>query len=223
MACYSAAGVYIPPMFIFIGQKQVGQNILEGAPADSVVGVSESGWMVEELFYKWLIFFSQSIPRKRPAVLIVDNHESRFSLRIIKLAQSEDIRLVLLPPNATHLMQVGDVAVHAPFKKFVRTEAHSFMIKSRADSVTKYNYCQVIGPAFRQAFTPNNIAAGYQATGIYPFCPAKVIIHLKAVKLDIVKTIQVQQQINLPAIQKILTTPGELKVRSHSDMTPLRK
>jgi hypothetical protein len=59
-------------------------------------------------------------------------------------------------------------------------------LKIELSSVTKYHYYQVFG----QAFNPNNIAAGYQATGIYSFCPAKVVIHLKAVKLDIVKTIQ---------------------------------
>jgi hypothetical protein len=74
------------------------------SPAYSVVEESESAWMVQELLYKWLIFFSQSIPHKRPAVLIVDNHESRFPLRIFKIAQSEDMKSVLLPHNATDFL-----------------------------------------------------------------------------------------------------------------------
>ena len=37
MGCYSTTGVYIPPFFIFQGQR-IGQGLMDGAPIGSVVG-----------------------------------------------------------------------------------------------------------------------------------------------------------------------------------------
>jgi hypothetical protein len=173
MACYCTTGACIPPLFLFKG-KRVGQGILEGAPPGSGVQVNESAWMTEELFYQWLQFFADSIPPARPALLIVDNHESRFSLRIIERCVAQQITLLLLPPNATHLLQVGDVAVHAPFKKALRNQVGVFLHEHPRTTITKYHYTQIIAPAYTLSFSAANIQAGYKATGIYPFAPSKV-------------------------------------------------
>lgn len=218
MAAYSASGICIPPHFIFIGKKKVGENILSGAPPSSAVSISEAGWMTEELFYGWIQFFARSIPSKRPAILIVDNHESRFSLRIIEFCILDNIRLVLLPPNATHLMQVGDVAVHAPFKSAVRAESHRYICDTGSTDINKYSYCKIIGPAFISIFSASNIISGYSTTGIYPLNRAKTLIHLQSIQENIAKKVSIQTQLNFPEINKILTTPTELRVRSQSEL-----
>lgn len=223
MVAYSASGSCVPPHFIFIGKKRIGENILTGAPSSSAVSISESGWMSEELFYGWIQFFARSIPPKRPAILIVDNHESRFSLRIIEFCIQDNIRLVLLPPNATHIMQVGDVAVHAPFKSSVRSLSHRHICSTGSTDINKYSYCQIIGPAFINAFTPANIIAGYSATGINPLNRAKVLINLQSVQENIANKISIQSQLNFPEIKKILTTPTELRVRSQSELGEIVK
>jgi hypothetical protein len=164
MGCYSSTGQAIPPFFIFQG-KRVGKDILDRAPTGSTVGVTESGWMTEETFYKWLEVFDASIPASRPSLLILDNHESRFSLRIIEFCMEHQILILLLPSNATHLMQVGDVAVHAPFKKYIREEAGVFMHNYPRTQITKYHYARIVGDAYVKSFSPKNIIAGYKATG----------------------------------------------------------
>lgn len=170
MGCYSTTGTFIPPFFIYQG-KRIPQGIIDEAPEGSVVGVSESGWMNEDLFYKWLGHFNDSIPPARPALLIVDNHESRFSLRIIQYCIEHQLSLLLLCPNATHLMQVGDVSIHAPFKRELREQAGIFLHEHPHTSITKYHYAEIIKPAYMKAFSPINIQSGYKATGIHPFNP----------------------------------------------------
>jgi hypothetical protein len=219
MAAYSASGSCVPPHFIFIGKNRIGENILTGAPSSSAVSVSESGWMSEELFYCWIQFFARSIPPKRPAILIVDNHESRFSLRVIEFCIQDNIRLVLLPPNATHIMQVGDVAVHAPFKAAVRTESHHYICTTGSTDINKYSYCQIIGPAFVKAFSAANIIAGYSATGINPLNRSKVLINLQSVQENIAKKISIQSQSELgEIIKKKRALMPCTSLLSHSEM-----
>jgi hypothetical protein len=218
MGCYSTTGSYIPPFFIFAGQR-AGKGLLDGSPLGSVVGMSESGWMNEDLFYKWLEFFTHSIPPSRPAVLIVDNHESRFSLRIIQYCIDNQITILLLPPNATHLMQVGDVSIHAPFKKELREQAGIFLHNHPRATISKYHYAQIIAPAYTKAFSPTNITSGYRATGILPYNPEQVKQHLTS-------TIP-NQSLNLHSssipLSDILVVPGAAATPRAPASTPRKR
>ena len=55
-AC-SAAGVFLPPMFIF-PRKRMLESLMNGAPPQSVGYVSQSGWTDAQLFTKWLAHFA---------------------------------------------------------------------------------------------------------------------------------------------------------------------
>ncbi len=52
-----------------------------------------------------------------PAFFFMDGHGSRFNYQLIEAAKNLNIHIMLLPPNATWLMQPMDVAVNGPFKK----------------------------------------------------------------------------------------------------------
>jgi len=124
-----------------------------------------------------LQFFADSIPPARHALLIVDNHESRFSLRIIERCMAQQITL-LLPPNATRLMQVGDVAAHSPFKRALRQQVGEFLHEHPRTTVSKYHCTQIIAPVYTLSFSAANIQAGYKATGIHPIDVSRVQRHL---------------------------------------------
>jgi hypothetical protein len=173
MCAYSGAGAVIPAMFIYKGQRLM-EGLMEGAPDGAVAGVSESAWMTEELFYQWLSVFNRSLPPARPVLLILDNHTSRFSLRIIELCIEHQILLLLLPSNATHLMQVGDVSIHAPFKKALKREAGEYTYQHPRTPITRYHYARIVKEAFVHSFTPSNILSGYKATGIHPINPSVI-------------------------------------------------
>ena len=52
-----------------------------------------------------------------PVVWIFDGHYSHISLELIKLARDNNIHLLCLPPNTTHILQPLDVGLFAVLKK----------------------------------------------------------------------------------------------------------
>ena len=75
------------------------------------------------LYWEWLDksreeWFLENIPPTRPVLIIEDGHSSHISMEVIKLAQ-EDMHLLFLPSNTTHLLQPLDVAVFNPFKSYL--------------------------------------------------------------------------------------------------------
>ncbi|GMF50525.1 unnamed protein product [Phytophthora fragariaefolia] len=118
VACGSASGFVVPPAFILPG-KTVEWDILKGCEVPgATVTTSPSGFINTSLFERWLHFFDKSVPSsvKRPLVLVLDGCGSHYSVGVIDTAARLDILLVLLPPNATHLLQPLDLAVFATLK-----------------------------------------------------------------------------------------------------------
>ncbi len=93
--CVSAAGRALPPLFVFEG-KTVTSLMLQGGPPGAAIAVTglpsfcnccllmlsaraDSGWMTAKLFLMYLQWLDRHLPAQRPVVLIVDQHESRFS------------------------------------------------------------------------------------------------------------------------------------------------
>lgn len=68
----SAAGQYIPPMFIFSKKRM--KEVLNGS-INSSHQCSKSGWMTEKLFPEWLKHFRNFVKTTPddPVMLIVDN------------------------------------------------------------------------------------------------------------------------------------------------------
>ena len=57
-----------------------------------------------------------SAARPRTVGVSFDGHHSHISLELLKVARSNDIHLVCLPPHVTHLIQPLDVSVFGPVK-----------------------------------------------------------------------------------------------------------
>lgn len=56
VCCFSASGHYVPPALIF-PRKRSKSELLYGAPPESVMFISDSGYMNTELFQQWLKHF----------------------------------------------------------------------------------------------------------------------------------------------------------------------
>lgn len=69
-----------------------------------------------DLFYKWFEIIFLKHCQVRPAVLILDNHESHLTLKLIRKAREEQIELYGLPPHTTHITQPLDVCLFRPLK-----------------------------------------------------------------------------------------------------------
>jgi len=63
LATFNAVGTYVPLLFIFKG-KRLEAEWCVGAPVDSIVRVSDTGWITSELFADFAKKFASSLPKK---------------------------------------------------------------------------------------------------------------------------------------------------------------
>jgi hypothetical protein len=99
-----------------------------------------------EIFLKWL---EGQIPREEVKVLIMDNLSSHLSLTIMEQCRENNICLIFLPPNSTHLTQPLDVAVFAPLKKQRRKELDAYKESCAARNIKnctipKYKFASIL-------------------------------------------------------------------------------
>jgi hypothetical protein len=89
----------------------------ESASHDVLVWCTETGWQNERSFLTWLQWFRDRVKPTLddPVALIVDQHSTRFSLRVREFCRANHIMLVLLPPNMTSKLAVIHDCVPALF------------------------------------------------------------------------------------------------------------
>ena len=75
-------------MMIYPQKRHVPPQLRE---ANTLFGVSETGWINSQLYVDWFKFFIQNIPSNIPVLLIQDGHHSHVSIELIELARSNDI------------------------------------------------------------------------------------------------------------------------------------
>jgi DDE superfamily endonuclease len=172
VGCGSASGFMVPPTFITEGAC-VNRDLLDSCCVQgSKVTVSTKGFMTSSIFLVWLDHFSNSIHAivKRPLILIYDGYGSHFNEEIVARAVELKIILVLLPSNATNILQPLDVAVFKPFKTTLKRHFESFMIENATTTFSKKDMIQVASSAWLQGVVEkeHNIIHGFKTTGIWP-------------------------------------------------------
>lgn len=99
--------------------KRLPREVAESVPDDWVIGLSDSGWINSEVFFEYMSnHFNNYLDAKnvqRPVILFVDGHRSHLSPEVSTFC-SEQIVLIALHPNSTHLLQPADVSVFRPLK-----------------------------------------------------------------------------------------------------------
>ena len=129
MFANTATGDNLPVYVVYKGER-LQQSWIAGGPASTFYNVSQSGWFDADLFKKWmqsvLIPFVKTLPQDEPKVLIGDNLSSHISLELVQLCEANQIRMVFLPPNSTHLLQPLDVGLFAPLKAAWRKTLSEF-------------------------------------------------------------------------------------------------
>ncbi|XP_019628182.1 PREDICTED: uncharacterized protein LOC109472769 [Branchiostoma belcheri] len=169
LVCVSAAGQTIPPMVIY-NKSFPGGQYTAGGPAGALYSFSESGYIDDDLFEQWFIkSFLQHCHKERPVVLILDQHYSHFSLKVLEAAVSNDIILLGLPPHTTHFLQPLDVGIFAPLKKKWATTIETMQAASHQFRVGKRNFARLFSSVYDEAVTTSIIKSSFAKTGIYPF------------------------------------------------------
>ncbi|XP_066279931.1 uncharacterized protein [Branchiostoma lanceolatum] len=168
LICVSAAGQTVPPMIIF-NKSFPGGSYTEGGPANAIYAYSESGFVDDVLFEKW---FTQSFVhhahKDRPVVLIVDQHYSHFTLKVLEAAVSNNIIILGLPPHTTHFLQPLDVAIFSPLKTKWAQTLEVMQAANPHFQVTKRNFAKIFSNVYDTTISPSLIKNSFKKTGIFP-------------------------------------------------------
>ena len=150
-------------------RKQLSIELTEGEVPGTFYGLSEKGWMDQELFDAWLSsHFLRYAPPTRPLLLLLDGHSSHYSPSAIRFAAKEQVIVFALPPHTTHITQPLDKGCFSPLKVAWREVCHTFMAKNPGKKVTRFNFSQLFCHAWMKSMTTKNILGGFRVTGIFP-------------------------------------------------------
>ena len=141
----SAAGNYLPPVFIFKG-KNLWRSLCQYRPIGSAYTVRPSGLMEGPNFRSWFNegFIKYCSKLTGPKVLFFDGHASNISLEIIYLAINNNIELICLPPHSSSFLQPIDVGVFKTVKCNWKKYLKTFFMKTRFKKEEKVIYVKEV-------------------------------------------------------------------------------
>ena len=169
IGCGSATGQVLPPFIIFAA-KQLNHSWTLNEVSGSRYGVSDKGWVDQELFYYWLKdHFLANAASRRPLLLLLDGHSSHFKLQSIQFAKENGVVIFCLPPHTTHECQPLDVGLFGPLKRHWQQECHRFYQSHPTRVLSKINFNSVFRQAWYKAVMPANITGGFRKAGVFPF------------------------------------------------------
>ncbi|KAL2098398.1 hypothetical protein ACEWY4_007605 [Coilia grayii] len=165
----SAAGQFVPPMFIF-PRKRMNERLLYGAPTGSVGAVSDSGWIDSCLFVQWLGHFCNVVgsSTERPHILILDGHHSHKTLEAVLLARERGVIMITIPPHCSHKMQPLDRTFFRTLKSGYNTAADSWLTCHPGERIDSYAVCGLFNQAYGDAATVAKAEKGFLVSGLWP-------------------------------------------------------
>lgn len=170
IACVNALGNSVPPCMIF-PRVHFKTHMINGAPPETLGLATPSGWSNSDKFEDFLNHFIKHVrpTNDNKVLLILDNHESHMSIKIIELAKNNGIIMFTFPPHTSHKLQPLDRTVFGPLKKYYNKACNDWFLQHPGTPLTIYNVAECFGTAFPLAFTPSNIQNGFKVAGIWPF------------------------------------------------------
>jgi hypothetical protein len=174
LGCVNCTGQAIPPMVIFDTQKLNREWTKTELPG-TIYGLSEKGWIDQELFKGWLTdHFSKHAVSARPLLLMLDGHSSHYEPSTLHFAKEHGIVMFCLPPHTTHEAQPLDCGIFGPLKVHWRAVCHEYTQQNPGKVITKFQFSELLSKAWLKAMTPENIMAGFRTTGVYPLNPSAI-------------------------------------------------
>ena len=168
LAACNAAGKALDPVIVFSGKNLQSTWRGDKALPNTMYGVSENGWMTTELFETWFSKFAAEVA-VRPLLLLYDGHLTHVSLEVIERAIKEDIHIIKFPPHVTDKLQPLDVACFGPLKRLWEIELNSWVNEfGPRMPMRKANFVNKLGEIWYKGLSPENIKAGFRATGVFP-------------------------------------------------------
>lgn len=97
----------------------------------------------------------------------------------IEYADENRILLAVLPPHSTHRLQPLDLGLFAPLATYYSQAIDRLLRESHGlVSLTKRDFWPMFHEAWEKAFCARNIRSAWEAAGIYPLNPQRVITNV---------------------------------------------
>lgn len=168
----NAIGSFAPPLTIY-KYVRIPQSIYDAAPPFWGVGKSPNGWMTASCFYEYIanvfVPFLKNENITLPVIVFLDGHSSHLSLELSEFCKDNQIALVSLFPNATHILQPLDVSVFGPIKQKWKKICRQWRIDHDGKEISKENVPVALNSVLADPNMQQNIINGFKSTGIFPF------------------------------------------------------
>lgn len=94
--------------------------------------------------------------------MFLDGLKSHLTYHLSLLCSQNEIILIVIPPNTTHVMQPLDVAVFHPVKDCWAETVHSWRMTKLGEEemVTKFNFAPLLQGVFDKSMKQTTIANG---------------------------------------------------------------
>lgn len=187
----AASGAMPPPMILFDLKTTPKKNVLSNIPKGWGVGNTDRGWMTAESFYSYItnVFYKWLKENNYvfPVILYVDGHSSHMTLPLLKFCKENLIELIILYPNATHMIQPLDVAIFHPLKESYRKVLRQWRIDNNVIDFKKNMFAPILKLALDSHDLTQAAVNGFRTCGLYPLCADAVnynILSKKSKKKD---------------------------------------
>ena len=119
----------------------------------------------------WLEDFDKRTKDKsngRHRLLLVDGHNSHYSLAFLKYAQDAKIVVLCYPSHTTHVLQGLDVVAFAILKKRWHRERDTWERENWGQSLQKGTFLELFGRVYTETMTPTLVRECFRKTGVVP-------------------------------------------------------
>ncbi|KAJ8950062.1 hypothetical protein NQ314_008068 [Rhamnusium bicolor] len=166
----NAAGMLVPPMVMF-NYERIPAHISNPMPQGWGIRKSESGWMTGQSFYEFVAnIFHPWIANnvKVPVALFVDGHSSHLTMELSNFCVENQIELIAVYPNATHILQPLDVSVFHPLKNRWKKGIQKFKMDNEGRKLKRENFGPLLKVVMEQSIKPDIITNGFRTCGLFP-------------------------------------------------------
>lgn len=169
-------GDFAPPMIIF-KYERIPSSISAAVNKDWGIGRSETGWMCGATFFEYVTnVFVPWLDKnniQRPIILFIDGHVSHLTYNLSQYCKQNQIEIIALYPNSTHLIQPMDVAVFKPLKAYWKKSVRQFHVDNDGSKLRKEHFPKLFETAL-SLVSKETVQNGFKACGLVPLCVENV-------------------------------------------------
>jgi hypothetical protein len=190
LAAVCADGTALPPSLIYQSNNSTLQDSwvadIKADEHEVFITSSSSGWTNNEVGLAWLEQVFDRCTKKKARrgrewrLLIVDGHGSHLTQDFLNYCESHRILLAVFPPHSTHTLQPLDVVCFKPLSTAYSNKLSLHLQKSQGlVPIKKGDFFPLFWEAWGVAFKKETILSSFEATGVWPMNPDRVLKRFK--------------------------------------------